>query len=186
MKRWRKYALCIACVCCMAVLTGCGNDGKKNETEKEKETQAVTAEDQTAGTEGSAADGDLPSETNVENGATADAGKEDAAQENGGAADAGTDSNVNGVTDENNADEMEDNADQTAENENTDGGVVGNAGSDLIDGAGDAGKDVIDGVSDAGKDVIDSVGDAGKDVIDGVENAGDALTGTDDANNENP
>lgn len=39
MKRWRKYALCLACVCCMALLAGCGND--KNDTVDENATMTI-------------------------------------------------------------------------------------------------------------------------------------------------
>lgn len=26
MKRWRKYVVCLTCICCLGLLTGCGND----------------------------------------------------------------------------------------------------------------------------------------------------------------
>ena len=172
MKSWRKYALCFACVCSMALLAGCGNDDNKNANEKE--TQKITAEDQKADVEDNTAGSSASAENNVENGAETGAGGDTAAkEENSAAQDGETDSNVNGVTDENNRDSREDidAPDGAADNGNTDGGVVG-----------DAGEDIVDGVGDAGKDVIDGVGDAGKDVIDGVEDAGDALTGNSDAN----
>lgn len=31
MKRWKKYVLCVMCVCCFGLLTGCGNQKKENE-----------------------------------------------------------------------------------------------------------------------------------------------------------
>ena len=50
MKHWKKYAVCIACVCCMAMLTGCGSDDNNKATEKE--TNAAMTENQAA-TDGS-------------------------------------------------------------------------------------------------------------------------------------
>ena len=44
MKHWKKYAVCIACVCCMAMLTGCGSDDNNKATEKE--TNAAMTENQ--------------------------------------------------------------------------------------------------------------------------------------------
>lgn len=37
MKRWRKYVLCLTCICCLGLLTGCGNDAA-TETEQTAET----------------------------------------------------------------------------------------------------------------------------------------------------
>ena len=49
MKSWKLYVLCLACICSMAFLTGCGNDNTANGTENnvtttEKNSEAGTAE----------------------------------------------------------------------------------------------------------------------------------------------
>ena len=158
MKRWRKYALCLACVCCMALLTGCGND---DNNAKETERGGVTTEKNTSDRNG--AKNDRNDADNQKDGTVPDDGG--AGDEmSGGAADG----NVNDATDEN-----------AAENGNTDGRTDGAAEND---GDGSVGENI----GDAGRDIVNGVGDAGKDVIDGVEDAGDALTGNDtDQNNEN-
>lgn len=48
MKSWKLYVLCLACVCCMAFLTGCGNDNTANGTENNVTTTEQNSEAETA------------------------------------------------------------------------------------------------------------------------------------------
>lgn len=44
MKRWRKYVVCLTCICCLGLLTGCGNDTvteSEQMTEKKDESDNV-------------------------------------------------------------------------------------------------------------------------------------------------
>lgn len=44
MKRWRKYVVCLTCICCLGLLTGCGNDTvteTEQMTEKKDESDNV-------------------------------------------------------------------------------------------------------------------------------------------------
>ena len=56
MKRWKKYVLCVMCVCCFGLLTGCGNrnDSGSNESNRGTErngTTIVTEQENAAGSE---------------------------------------------------------------------------------------------------------------------------------------
>lgn len=171
MKHWKKYALCIACVCCVAMLTGCGN-GKDSATEKE--TNAAMTEKKTDDKKdgrkeenkvqtdriGENAQDGIITDENMADGTVPDGNTTDGAVENG--MDAENTGDVNGVTDESNA----------ADGEN-----------DIMDNNGDNEKG--GSIGDAGRDIVDGVGDAGKDIINGVEEGVDELTGNDTNSGKN-
>lgn len=147
MKRWKVYALCAACVCCMGVLTACGNRDNGTATEKEAETAAGETEqitENTAGTGNTANNndtaGDLAGGT-----AVTDEGITD-----GGMADGNDGGSVNDVTDS-----------DTGNGNATDGTGIGGAAEDIVDGVGEAGKDLVDGVENAG-DALSGNGTAGQ------------------------
>lgn len=156
MKHWKKYVLCIACVCCVAMLTGCGNN---NDSATEKETNASMTENRkddkkNGNKDDRAAQTDRANENAADNGVT-DGTVTDGNTADGTAADGAAGSgiatentgDVNGVTDETNGaaqgnDVMDNNGD------NEEGGSIGDAGRDIVNGVGDAGKDIIDGVEE--------------------------------------
>lgn len=164
MKHWKRYALGVACACCMAMLTGCGSNDRNTATEKE--TNAAMTEQRQSDKKGP----DRPAETMdqtddmQQTDRRDDAGRTDGTE--GGAQNNVATENtgdVNGVTDDVNDGAARDN--------------------DVIDNAGDNEKG--GDIGDAGRDIVDGVGDAGKDIIDGVEDGVDELTGNETDNREN-
>ena len=126
MKCWRKYVLCLTCVCCLGMLTGCGNanttetekivDDRQNNTtdtldKNKNDTNTNRIQDNT---DGNTLDNGIGTERNTGNTAG--------------------DSSVNDVT----------NGDK-----NMNSGTLGEAGTDIMDGVGEAGKDIMDGVENA-------------------------------------
>ncbi len=185
MKRWKKLALCAACVCCMGLLTGCGNDGNNAASKKETEKKARQTEQDSSG------------RTQADTDQTLD-GKRDGALENGTAGETGREDLPAGRDEEDKAKENGTDTDVTDNPAGADN--LGEGGNDgLGAGTDELGLDGTDGLDEdatdegrrinsvtdeegsalggAAEDLIDGVGDAGKDLINGVEDAGDTLTG---------
>lgn len=131
MKRLKKYVLCLMCLCCLGILTGCGNNAQNDNTVTDEAGRA----DKNDGIVNSATD---------QSGLSGD--ESDAVEEDG----------TNGSADTEKG--RMDGADDAGENL-VDG--VGDAGRDLVDGAGDAGEALIDGAEDLGEGVIDGAEDIG-------------------------
>lgn len=123
MRRWKMFALSLTCVCCIGMLTGCGNRNNTVQTEKNNTTGENAAND--------IRDEKLTEEAVTEDGLMNETTAEDLMQDE-------NDSSVNDVTDKPGSDAS---------------GDLGDAGADIIDGVGEAGKDLIDGVENAGDEL---------------------------------
>lgn len=120
MKRLKKYVLCLMCLCCLGILTGCGNNAQNDNTVTDEAGRA----DKNDGIVNSATD---------QSGLSGD--ESDAVEEDGSNGSADTEKG------------RMDGADDAGENL-VDG--AGDAGEALIDGAEDLGEGVIDGAEDIG------------------------------------
>ncbi len=100
MKSWKLYVLCLACVCCMAFLTGCGNSNNAKETENNVTTTEKSSEAGVPDGMNQNADG---TDSEMSNNDFQNNGSETEDNANGD-----TDSNVNGTTDENRTDDPAD------------------------------------------------------------------------------
>lgn len=132
MKCWKTITFGAVCLCCIGMLTGCGNRAENTQTEKNPST--------------------LQTDERMEN-TTDRLEKEDNLTENNKEtrADSLENGMVNDVTDGDAAD-----GDATDDN----GTNLGDAGADVIDGIGDAGKDIINGVEQAGDELTGNGGAA--------------------------
>lgn len=188
MKRWRKYALCLFCALCMAVLAGCGNNndggstGKKEDTAQENGNRQddAAADDKESGSD-AADNGSARTDQNKNNGTNGGTGNGIIAGKNAAGDDKtgnhATDNDVeNGVTGDSAA------ADDAAEKKNqednlTDNSLAGDTDADdLADGSDDS---AIIGTDENGteKSFVNSVTDH--------DNTEDGNRGDNDADNEN-